>query len=58
MPVIDRGSLQGSEMLRIPYFLYNQLIDNAEVVSFSRRPAPTLLTRKRFSASEEAGTIR
>jgi hypothetical protein len=40
--VTGRGGLYGSEMPRIPHYLDNQLTNDSEVVSLTRRPRSTL----------------
>jgi hypothetical protein len=42
IPVTGRGGLQRCEMLRIPHFVDNRLIDDGEVVSLMHRPSTTL----------------
>jgi hypothetical protein len=37
-PVTSREGPQGCEMLRLPHFLDNRLIDGGEVVSLMHRP--------------------
>jgi hypothetical protein len=38
IPATDRGSPQGCETSRLPYFLDNRLTDGGKVVSLTRRP--------------------
>jgi hypothetical protein len=45
-PVTDRGGLQGCEMLRIPHYLDNRLIDGGKV--FRSHTGGTLLPRNIF----------
>jgi hypothetical protein len=42
VPVTGRGSLEGCEMLKIPYCLDTRLTDVGEVLSLTRRPSSTL----------------
>jgi hypothetical protein len=42
IPVTGRGGQDGCELLRLPQFPDNQLTDEGEVVSLTRRPPFTL----------------